>query len=150
MKFFAFLFPFLFSTTTLAFPWVANSPNVHSPWSHAHHHDATKRQQPGVGPGSAAQCPFNADHEPAAPITDAFPYNGAKDGLPGKGRGGYQVPAEGDTAHEFRMPGPNDIRGPCPGLNAAANHGFLARDVSRLAFLLSNAVCGGVDQCVLY
>lgn len=27
------------------------------------------------------------------------------------------------TEHEFRRPGPNDQRGQCPGLNAAANHG---------------------------
>jgi len=32
------------------------------------------------------------------------------------------VPAEGDTAHAFQAPGPDDIRGPCPGLNTAANH----------------------------
>jgi hypothetical protein len=31
------------------------------------------------------------------------------------------------TAHQFIAPGPNDKRGPCPGLNAAANHGFLPR-----------------------
>lgn len=30
--------------------------------------------------------------------------------------------------HEYRDPGPNDIRGPCPGLNAAANHGYLPRN----------------------
>jgi hypothetical protein len=29
------------------------------------------------------------------------------------------------TAHQYVAPGPNDKRGPCPGLNAAANHGFL-------------------------
>jgi hypothetical protein len=31
------------------------------------------------------------------------------------------------TAHRFIAPGPNDKRGPCPGLNAAANRGFLPR-----------------------
>jgi hypothetical protein len=41
--------------------------------------------------------------------------------------GGYRVPAEGDTAHQFIAPGPNDIRGPCPGVNAMANHGFIDR-----------------------
>lgn len=51
-----------------------------------------------------------------------YPYNSAQNGLPGKGIGGYQVPAPGDTAHQFVAPGPNDIRGPCPGLNTAANH----------------------------
>lgn len=27
------------------------------------------------------------------------------------------------SGHEFVAPGPGDIRGQCPGLNAAANHG---------------------------
>ncbi|PWN44101.1 hypothetical protein IE81DRAFT_346038 [Ceraceosorus guamensis] len=29
--------------------------------------------------------------------------------------------------HKFIAPGPNDIRGPCPGLNLLANHGYLDR-----------------------
>ncbi|KAH7082702.1 hypothetical protein BKA63DRAFT_433201 [Paraphoma chrysanthemicola] len=29
---------------------------------------------------------------------------------------------------EFRAPGPNDSRGPCPGLNLLANYGYLPRD----------------------
>ncbi|KAK3672124.1 hypothetical protein LTR78_008095 [Recurvomyces mirabilis] len=29
--------------------------------------------------------------------------------------------------HIWIAPGPNDLRGPCPGLNAAANHGYLSR-----------------------
>lgn len=32
-----------------------------------------KRQQPGQGPGSAAQCPFNANHQPAAPFNSKYP-----------------------------------------------------------------------------
>ncbi|KAF5354419.1 hypothetical protein D9758_010764 [Tetrapyrgos nigripes] len=31
-------------------------------------------------------------------------------------------------AHQWKAPGPNDLRGPCPGLNTLANHGFLPRD----------------------
>lgn len=27
-------------------------------------------------------------------------------------------------SHKWVAPGPNDIRGPCPGLNALANHGY--------------------------
>lgn len=27
--------------------------------------------------------------------------------------------------HEWVAPGPNDLRGPCPGLNAFANHGYI-------------------------
>lgn len=30
--------------------------------------------------------------------------------------------------HVYAAPGLGDIRGPCPGLNAAANHGFLPRN----------------------
>jgi hypothetical protein len=29
------------------------------------------------------------------------------------------------TSYPFQAPGPNDIRGPCPGLNTAANHGYI-------------------------
>ncbi|KAL0570572.1 hypothetical protein V5O48_011391 [Marasmius crinis-equi] len=32
------------------------------------------------------------------------------------------------SAHQWMAPGPNDLRGPCPGLNTLANHGFLPRD----------------------
>lgn len=31
-------------------------------------------------------------------------------------------------AHKFVAPGPTDARGPCPGLNAMANHGYLPHD----------------------
>ena len=30
--------------------------------------------------------------------------------------------------HAYQSPAPDDIRGPCPGLNAAANHGYLPRN----------------------
>ncbi|KAM3423815.1 hypothetical protein BST61_g1214 [Cercospora zeina] len=32
------------------------------------------------------------------------------------------------SGHEFQAPGPNDQRGPCPGLNAFANHAFLPKN----------------------
>jgi hypothetical protein len=32
------------------------------------------------------------------------------------------------SGHEYRAPGKDDKRGPCPGLNAAANHGFISHD----------------------
>ncbi|KAK1054085.1 hypothetical protein LTR74_016097 [Friedmanniomyces endolithicus] len=111
---------------TYAFPWVADQPGVDSSLFKARR--AYKRQQTGEGAGGPATCPFNANHVAAAPVTSKYPYNNAKNGLPGNGKGGFQVPATGDTAHAFVAPGPNDIRGPCPGLNAAANHNFLAHD----------------------
>merc|ERR1712032_1687559 len=107
-----------------AFPWVAMQPGVDSSILRL-----KPRQQVGEGPGGPDTCPFNANHEDARPVTDEYPYNNAKDGKPGNGKGGYQVPAPGDTAHQFEAPNPDtDIRGPCPGLNAAANHHFLAHD----------------------
>jgi hypothetical protein len=32
------------------------------------------------------------------------------------------------SGHAYQDPGTSDKRGPCPGLNAAANHGFLPRN----------------------
>ena len=32
------------------------------------------------------------------------------------------------NAHAFIAPGASDLRGPCPGLNALANHGYLPRN----------------------
>ncbi|TVY86128.1 Aromatic peroxygenase [Lachnellula willkommii] len=105
-----------------AFPFISEQPGIKN--THL-----LKRQQSGGGqPGGPDTCPFNPNHQDAVPVSDAFPYNGAKGGLPGTGIGGYQVPAPNDTDHQFVAPTDTDIRGPCPGLNAAANHGFLARD----------------------
>lgn len=33
-----------------------------------------------------------------------------------------------EPGYEFQSPGPNDSRGPCPGLNLLANYGYLPRD----------------------
>ncbi|KAM3424667.1 hypothetical protein BST61_g6654 [Cercospora zeina] len=111
-----------------AFPFVMDVPGVESSAIQAER-TRIRRQQPGQGPGSAAECPFNANHVPAAPVTAQYPYNNAKNGRKGNEKGGFQVPAPGDTAHQFVAPNPNtDIRGPCPGLNVAANHNFLAHD----------------------
>ena len=80
----------LLATGAYAFPWVADSPGVQSPWSKfANNKRLIARQQ-----SSGGACPFNANHVPAKPITSKYPYNGAKNGLPGKGQGGFQVPAK--------------------------------------------------------
>lgn len=118
----------LLTASASAFPWVANMPGVDSSMLAGYKEAKMKRQQTGTGAGGPATCPNNPVHKGAAPYNPAYPYNGAKNGLPGKGVGGYQVPAPGDTAHAFVAPGPNDIRGPCPGLNVAANHNFLSHD----------------------
>ncbi|KIK65154.1 hypothetical protein GYMLUDRAFT_71040 [Collybiopsis luxurians FD-317 M1] len=36
------------------------------------------------------------------------------------------------SAHQWEAPGPNDSRGPCPGLNTLANHAFLPRNGSNI------------------
>lgn len=33
-----------------------------------------------------------------------------------------------EPGYEFKAPGPDDSRGPCPGLNLLANYGYLPRD----------------------
>ncbi|KAI5198107.1 hypothetical protein E4T38_07712 [Aureobasidium subglaciale] len=82
-------------------------------------------------------CPIHLAPQGAAPYSDYYPskYTGAKNGLPGTGKGGVLVPAAGDTAHAYSPPSPSDIRGPCPGsvifkyaLNMAANHNFISHD----------------------
>lgn len=95
-----------------AFPWVARMPGVDS--------SLIERDIVARVPGDQASCPFNSNHTGAAPYTAAYPYCGASNGVPGKQScPNNLVPAKGDTAHYFEAPGPNDIRGPCPGLNTA-------------------------------
>ena len=103
-----------------AFPFVANLPGIDS--------SALRNIRQSPKEKRQSSCPFNSNHQGAAPYSSQYPYTGAKGGLPGTGVGGIKVPADGDTAHAFEAPGPNDIRGPCPGLNAAANHHFLSHD----------------------
>lgn len=98
----------------LAFPFVAEIPGVDSSLLRKTRRDPNEKRQ--------SSCPFNSVHPGAAPYNTDYPYTGAQNGLPGTGKGGLLVPAAGDTAHAFQAPGPNDIRGPCPGLNTAANH----------------------------
>ncbi|KAK4493742.1 hypothetical protein PRZ48_014927 [Zasmidium cellare] len=105
-------------------------------------------------PGDAASCPFNPNHTPAVPISDKYPYCGAKDGVPGKQVcDNNLVPANGDTAHYFVAPGKNDIRGPCPGINTAANHNFIAHDgittFNELIDMQQNVYGVGYDLAVL-
>lgn len=125
-----------------AFPWVANMPGVDS--------SLLRRQQPG----SAATCPNNPKHAGAAPYNPKYPYCGAKNGLPGVFPcANNLVPAKGDTAHAYVAPGSLDIRGPCPGLNTAANHNFLSHDgittFTELVDAQQNVYGVGYDLAVL-
>ncbi|KAJ7576729.1 Cloroperoxidase [Mycena floridula] len=38
--------------------------------------------------------------------------------------------------HEWRAPGPHDLRSPCPGMNTLANHGYIPRDGRGLTTLM--------------
>jgi hypothetical protein len=115
----------LFAEAVLAFPWVARAPGVDSSMLRSSHR---RRQQVPEGAGAEADCPYNPDHVPAAPVTAEFPYNNAINGSEGNGVGGFLVPDPNDPDHQYIAPTSMDIRGPCPGLNTAANYGFLARD----------------------
>ncbi|KAL6705176.1 hypothetical protein ACN47E_007281 [Coniothyrium glycines] len=124
------------ASVVTAWPWIASVPGVDLSAIHAHPENSAKqrRQAGGLDP----TCPFNAEHPGAAPFDIRFPYTGSINGLPGTGIGGVRVPAPGDTAHAFTPPGPNDIRGPCPGMNTAANHNFLSHDgITNFAELVS-------------
>lgn len=100
-----------------SFPWMGEILNSDGSLPNAED-ELEKRQGTTM-----AGCPYNPNHVPAAPITSKFPYLGAINGLPATHPvGNIEVPTDGDTAHQFTAPGPNDIRGPCPGLNTAANH----------------------------
>ncbi|CAA9964295.1 hypothetical protein CFE70_007046 [Pyrenophora teres f. teres 0-1] len=126
-----------------AYPWVAGETGVNS-GLFRQARQVEKRQE---------NCPYNPVHKGAAPYTAPYTYAGAKNGVPGNGKGGIKVPADGDTAHAYTPPGPNDIRGPCPGLNAAANHNFLSHDgitnFEELVDMQQNVYNVGYDLSVL-
>jgi hypothetical protein len=51
--------------------------------------------------------------------------------------------------HTFKAPTRNDQRGPCPGLNALANHGYISRDgVTSLAEVVT-AINQGLSSTVV-
>lgn len=54
--------------------------------------------------------------------------------------------------HEYRAPGPNDARSPCPATNTLANHGFIPRDgknVSRQDFIDGFLNGWGMDESTI-
>ncbi|KAH8806895.1 Chloroperoxidase [Flagelloscypha sp. PMI_526] len=54
-----------------------------------------------------------------------------------------QIP---DKKHPYKAPGPNDLRGPCPGLNTLANHGYLPRNGIATFEDIVNAVGEGFNM----
>ena len=69
------------ASTALGYGWVAGQAGVDSSLLKARY--ANQKRQ--------TSCPFNPDHEGAAPYTDTYPYTGAKNGAPGTGKGGIKV-----------------------------------------------------------
>ncbi|RXW15742.1 heme-thiolate peroxidase [Candolleomyces aberdarensis] len=51
-----------------------------------------------------------------------------------------------DSAHPFEAPEPGDIRGPCPGLNTLANHGYLPHNGVASPSQIVNAVQEGFNM----
>lgn len=135
------------SLPALAYPFVPTLAGVDSALLQRRH--LRVRQA-----GSAASCPNNPNHMAAVPISSEYPYCGALNGIPGKQYCENNfVPAEGDTAHYYEAPGPLDIRGPCPGINTAANHHFLSHDgittFNELVDMQQNVYGVGYDLAVL-
>lgn len=130
-----------------AFPFVARQPGINKSLF------ARQQTDPNL-PAGANNCPNNPNHVPAAPVTAKYPYNNAKGGVPGNAKGGFLVPDPNDPDHQFIAPDyTKDIRGPCPGLNVAANYGFLARDgivtFNELVDAQQNVYNVGYDLAVL-
>ncbi len=129
----------IFASTASAYPFMANYDKM----SEAEKRDLLNKVPRGSLRGrtdylrtdfsltttSSARLASNVKRSGAAAYSSKYPYTGAKiDGLPGTQIGGQTVPADGDTDHYYQDPPAGAYRGPCPGLNTAANHGFLSRD----------------------
>lgn len=97
--------PALLASSAHAYPWALKLAQGRDIGDISHQLSASLEKR-------AATCPAVGTRQGAAPYSSAYPYTGAKNGLPGTGKGGIQVPAKGDTAHAYVAPGPNDIRGP--------------------------------------
>ena len=119
--------------TVISFPWMGDVLDSDGSLPNA---EAELEKRQGT---TMAGCPYNPNHVPAAPATAEFPYLGAVNGLPATHPvGNIEVPTDGDAAHNFVPPGPNDIRGPCPGLNTAANHNVLPTASKIFVYHLTN------------
>ncbi|CAF1195521.1 unnamed protein product [Adineta steineri] len=62
------------------------------------------------------------------------------------------VPVDTTGEYEYRPPGPNDKRGPCPGLNALANNGYIDRSgiTNSAQFGVACSIIGiGADACTV-
>jgi hypothetical protein len=75
-------FLFLSSASTAwGYGWVAGQAGVDPSLLKARY--ANQKRQ--------TSCPFNPNHKGAAPYSDSYPYTGAKNGIPGNGKGGIKV-----------------------------------------------------------
>lgn len=70
------------ASTAFGYGWVVGTAGVDSSLLNAHRYANQKRQ---------SNCPFNPDHKGAAPYIAPYTYTGAKNGVPGNGKGGIKV-----------------------------------------------------------
>lgn len=70
------------ATTAWGYGWVAGQAGVDSSLFRNARYANQKRQ---------SSCPFNSNHQGAAPYSDDYPYTGAKNGAPGSQKGGIKV-----------------------------------------------------------
>lgn len=90
-----------------AYPWVMESAGLSSPKHNQ------KRAEPSV-----RQPLFLSNRKNTGRGNNAPTFNAAA----------QYVDITSGSGHDFHPPGTTDRRGPCPGLNAAANHGFIPRN----------------------
>jgi hypothetical protein len=85
-----------FALSVSAFPWMANIPGIDLSIMQEHEENfaPSKQRRQSLDP----TCPFNPDHQGAAPFDPAFPYTGSIGGLPGTGIGGIQVRSRPDNS----------------------------------------------------
>lgn len=90
-----------------AYPWVMESAGISPPKAYK------KRAEPSV-----RQPLFLSGRKNTGIGNNAPTFNAAA----------QRVDVTSGSGHDFHPPGTTDKRGPCPGLNAAANHGFIPRN----------------------
>lgn len=72
-------------------------------------------------------CPMAHLHKRQLPLSQNENNSGPIDSVVFSAQEQY-VDVTAGSANEYQAPKSTDLRGPCPGLNAAANHGFLPRN----------------------
>lgn len=114
---------FTLATVASAFPIIDNlDADVHYKAAKLATRTLKILQEEGYQPVKRASLPLPSD---ALGISKAETNCGPTIPCPYFNADEQRVSVEGEYA--YAAPAPDEIRGPCPGLNAAANHGYLPR-----------------------